>query len=335
MEGADSPSVSVVTPFYNTSGFLGECIESVLSQTLTDFEYVLVDNASDDGSLQIAEEYAAEDPRVRVVHYDELLPQIPNYNRALALANPEVRYCKLAQADDVLLPRCLEEMVSLADSDPEIALVGSYTILQHRVFLDGLDYYETVLDGAEVCRRYFEDGPYLFGSPTTHMYRMADVQSHRPFFPEGVVFADTEAAIRVLLGGKLGFVHQVLSFVRTSNDSISTRRKTFDIDALTRRMMLEKYGREILSEERFQTLRRRLFRRHHRFLGKALITGRPREFWELHKQEAAGEGLEIKPWAIGLGAVVCAIRMLGNLETTLRSLWKWARKPGEQEPRGR
>ena len=72
------PLVSVITPFYNTARYLAECIESVLDQTFRDFEYLLVDNASTDGSLEIAQEYANRDSRIRVVHFDELVPQIPN-----------------------------------------------------------------------------------------------------------------------------------------------------------------------------------------------------------------------------------------------------------------
>ena len=59
------PLVSVVTPFYNTDRYLAECIESVLSQTYRNFEYVLVDNHSTDRSGVIAAEYARRDSKVR------------------------------------------------------------------------------------------------------------------------------------------------------------------------------------------------------------------------------------------------------------------------------
>ena len=59
--------VSVVTPFYNTAAYLEECIESVLAQTYRDFEYLLVNNKSTDGSREIAARYAAKDPRLRLL----------------------------------------------------------------------------------------------------------------------------------------------------------------------------------------------------------------------------------------------------------------------------
>ena len=59
------PLVSVVTPFYNSTQYLAECIESVLAQTHGEFEYILSDNCSTDGSTDIAESYARRDSRIQ------------------------------------------------------------------------------------------------------------------------------------------------------------------------------------------------------------------------------------------------------------------------------
>jgi len=83
------PKVSVVTPFYNIEAYLEECIQSVLAQTLSDFEYLLVNNRSTDGSLAIAERYAAKDSRIRVVTNPAFVPQVENYNGALAQIGAE------------------------------------------------------------------------------------------------------------------------------------------------------------------------------------------------------------------------------------------------------
>ena len=64
-----TPLVSVVTPFYNTRDYLAECIESVLRQTYTNWEYILVDNFSTDGSSEIAKHYADKYPdKIRLIH---------------------------------------------------------------------------------------------------------------------------------------------------------------------------------------------------------------------------------------------------------------------------
>src|SRR5215510_4357832 len=77
------PLVSVLTPFYNTAAYLSECIESVLKQTYTEFEYILADNCSTDGSAEIADNYARQDSRIRLIRYSDFVAQLPNYNRAL------------------------------------------------------------------------------------------------------------------------------------------------------------------------------------------------------------------------------------------------------------
>ena len=67
------PLVSVVTPVYNGAAFVSECIESVLAQTYENWEYVIVDNCSTDGTAEIAAGYASSDPRIRLVANDRFL----------------------------------------------------------------------------------------------------------------------------------------------------------------------------------------------------------------------------------------------------------------------
>ena len=104
------PLVSVVTPFYNTQDYLAECIESVLRQTYTNFEYILVNNRSTDGSSDIAQQYAARFPdKIRLFHTESFLTQVQNYNFGLSLISPDSKYCKMVQADDWIFPECLQE----------------------------------------------------------------------------------------------------------------------------------------------------------------------------------------------------------------------------------
>jgi glycosyltransferase involved in cell wall biosynthesis len=212
--------VSVVTPFYNTAPYLAECIDSVLAQSHGDFEYILCNNHSDDGSGDIAARYAARDRRLRVLRPPKFLEQVPNYNFALRQIAPDTTYVKLVQADDTIFPRCLTEMVALAEAHPSIGVVSAYRMFGAEVQPTGLPHTRTFLTGRDACRTVLADGIYLFGSPTTVMFRADLVRGRAPFYVEGRLFEDAEVCFELLAGCDFGFVHQVLSFTRTENDSL-------------------------------------------------------------------------------------------------------------------
>jgi glycosyltransferase involved in cell wall biosynthesis len=99
-----------------------EAIESVLAQTFPDFELLLVDDASSDGTPEAAEVYG--DPRIRVLRNERNLGQVPSLNRGLREARGE--YVARLDADDVCLPERLERQVVVLDADDSVALVGTW-----------------------------------------------------------------------------------------------------------------------------------------------------------------------------------------------------------------
>ena len=111
-----TPAVSVLVTAYNRERFIGASIESVLAQTFTDFELVIVDDCSTDGTLEIARRYERLDNRVRVVANEHNLGQFPNRNRAADLARAE--FMKFHDSDDLMYPHCLQVMVSMMRSEP-------------------------------------------------------------------------------------------------------------------------------------------------------------------------------------------------------------------------
>ncbi len=110
------PRVSVLLTAYNREAYIAASIESVLGQTFSDFELLIVDDISTDGTLDIARKYERLDSRVRVVVNEGNLGQFGNRNRAAALARAPL--LKYHDSDDVMYSHCLQVMVSMITAAP-------------------------------------------------------------------------------------------------------------------------------------------------------------------------------------------------------------------------
>lgn len=120
---SNGPTISVGLPVFNGENFVREAIESILSQTYSDFELVISDNASTDSTQSICEEYQQKDKRVRYFRSDENRGASWNFNNTFKLSRGE--FFKWAAHDDVLLPRYLEETLRFLKENPDAVLVHS------------------------------------------------------------------------------------------------------------------------------------------------------------------------------------------------------------------
>jgi glycosyltransferase involved in cell wall biosynthesis len=215
--------VSVVTPVYNGADYIAECIESVLAQTYENWEHVIVENCSTDGTLEILRSYEARDPRIRVVTPGVFVGQVENQNRAMQAASPESKYNKVLHADDWMFPECLERMVAFAEEHPSVGIVSAYRLEETRVTLTGLPVSISVLPGREICRSTLlgDPYPYLFGSPSSLLIRSDLVRSRDPFYNvENLYGNDVEACLETLRSSDFGFLHQVLTFTRRHEGTV-------------------------------------------------------------------------------------------------------------------
>ena len=113
-----TPIVSIIVPVYNTEKFLHRCIDSILAQTYTDFELLLIDDGSKDSSGTICDEYAAQDTRVRVFHKEN---GGVSSARNVGLDNARGEWITFVDADDWISKDYLEELAMHSDSDLVIA----------------------------------------------------------------------------------------------------------------------------------------------------------------------------------------------------------------------
>ena len=313
---SNQPLVSVVTPFYNTAEYIAECIESVIHQTYSNWEYILLDNCSTDGSDQIAKEYAAKEPRIRLLRNSTLLPQVQNYNAALCYISPQSTYCKMVQADDWIYPECLERMVAIAESDRSVGIVSSYALWGNRILGDGLPYTTTVISGPKVCRQQLMTSLFFFGSPSTVLYRSEIVRSTSPFFDPSTLHDDTDACYRILRTRKFGFVHQVLSFSRADNDSIMSRVRDFGGEPIDKLLQLSKFGPVYLEQNELATCLDECKVNYYRFLARRFLTGSSSAFWQYHKSGLQSGGQRIEHASLFKHVCLEFLRLLVNPGST-------------------
>ncbi|HRL13268.1 MAG TPA: glycosyltransferase family A protein, partial [Aggregatilineales bacterium] len=109
-------------PAYNAASFIAQAIESILNQTLRNFELIIVDDGSTDTTAQIIADYAARDPRIKAIQGTHR-----GVSAALNLGLAEARapWIAIMHADDVALPRRLERQLACAASDPRVIIWGA------------------------------------------------------------------------------------------------------------------------------------------------------------------------------------------------------------------
>jgi glycosyltransferase involved in cell wall biosynthesis len=300
----NEPLVSVVTPVYNGEQYLRECVESVLAQTYTNWEHVIVNNRSTDRTLEIAREYAARDPRIRVHDNETFVRIVANHNIAFRLISPESVYCKVLGADDWLFPECLEKMVGLAEEHPSVAIVQSYRLQGTKVAGDGVPFPSTVVPGRDACRMWLlPSAPSILGAPSATLYRADIVRSRDSFWNEGSIHADTEACLEFLEHRDYGFVHQVLVYYRLREDSMTSFSVSSQTYLPARLSDLVTYGPRYLSDSELERSIRVHLRLYYRALGSQVFKRRDRDFWSLHRGKLASMGYPLSAGRLAANVV--------------------------------
>ena len=114
--------VSVLVPFYNSEAYIRQCIDSILNQTFTDFELVLLNDGSTDKSEEIVQSY--NDKRIKYYKNERNLGIPISHNKLMDLAQGE--YLALVDSDNICLPERLQKQVEFLDNHPDVTVVGSW-----------------------------------------------------------------------------------------------------------------------------------------------------------------------------------------------------------------
>jgi glycosyltransferase involved in cell wall biosynthesis len=123
-EKTQKPLIGIGMPVYNGAAYLRQTLDSVVEQTVQDWELIICDNASFDETPDICREYAARDGRIRYIRQEQNVGAHPNYNRCFRESRG--MYFKWAAHDDVLCPGFLEGCIASIEADPAAVLTQSH-----------------------------------------------------------------------------------------------------------------------------------------------------------------------------------------------------------------
>jgi glycosyltransferase involved in cell wall biosynthesis len=209
------PKVSVCIPTYNYGRYIGEAIESVLNQTYSDFELLIIDDASQDNTDAIVREYAIKDDRIRYLRNATNVGMVQNWNSCLHEARGE--YIKYLFGDDAFASTMLlEKMVRILDSDRSVSLVGSSRkiIDKNSKQIDLWSFYDadTIVDGKEVISKCLFHNVNYIGEPTVVMFRRS--QAIRGYNIKYKQIVDLEMWFHLLEQGTYCYIKEPLAYFR-------------------------------------------------------------------------------------------------------------------------
>jgi glycosyltransferase involved in cell wall biosynthesis len=227
------PTVSVIVPNYNHARYLRRRVDSIVEQSYQDFELILLDDSSTDGSRDVLRSYAGH-PKVKIDFNEENTgTPFKQWNKGVRMARG--RYIWMAESDDYAGPRFLERMVSVLEehSEATFAYCRSWRVGEDDQILGYADSYldrfdalhwksDFVADGPEECRRFFvlcapvwNASAVLFRKDVYENVGMADERMR--------ISGDYKVWAQMALVGKIGYVSEPLTYYRMHTENVRTR----------------------------------------------------------------------------------------------------------------
>jgi glycosyltransferase involved in cell wall biosynthesis len=206
-----TPKVSVCIPVFRGADFISDAIESVLAQDFRDFELLIVDDCSGDGTGKIIERYASQDPRIIYKVNDSNLGMVANWNNCLKMARG--RYVKFLFQDDIFIfPDSLGKMVRILDAAPDVSLVASCRRVINsysEVVKDEAFFQSSVTaKGSDIIRYCILKHGNVIGEPSAVLFRKE--QAWRGFNGNYRQIVDLEMWFHLLEQGQFNYIVEPL-----------------------------------------------------------------------------------------------------------------------------
>jgi glycosyltransferase involved in cell wall biosynthesis len=240
------PRVSIVVPAYNSEAYLANTLDSVLAQSFNDWELIVYDDGSTDGTGLICDQYASSDPRIRAIHGANV-GVAEARNAGYAASDPNSEFVIFLDNDDVWVPDALETLVAILDENS--AFVSSHSVARcidengDQPPLDDLE--DRMRDrlgfrGRDVVALMphepttFADLAYAnwIVTPGLHLMRRASLNAVGVFDPATVPCDDYDLSVRLSRRGPIGFTSRSLLHWRRHPEAQSYQSSNWSLAVL-------------------------------------------------------------------------------------------------------
>ena len=221
------PTISIVVPVYNTAKYLNACLDSIINQTFQDWELLLVDDGSNDGSVEICESYQKDDERIKI-YYESHGGQ--STARNLGIRKAKGTYLCFIDSDDYVVPEYLEKLYDIITRE-NVDLVSCE--MRGESYLKNPDskkeeVYSLFKTNQEIMAAYLSERPFSFG-PVTKLYRRQLLEGI--YFSEHKIYEDYFFNYQYFSKINTAIAIDFVGYFYVQNQS-STVRKPFDLGQL-------------------------------------------------------------------------------------------------------
>lgn len=216
----NNPLVSICIPAYNNEDYISETLDSILAQTYTNLEIIIVDDCSKDGTVRVLEEYAAKDSRISIYRNEKNLGMSGNWNRALSLTKGE--FIRLMCADDLLVPTCIEREIEAFEANPTAVLVESDSRLVD-LERNPKGFYKRyrktgLVPGKEILKAGLFNKDY-FGAPQANLMRRSAFEKTNGIDSDFTYIVDYVFFAEMAVQGDIFIIHEFLNEFRVRHES--------------------------------------------------------------------------------------------------------------------
>lgn len=228
-----TPRISVIMGAYNAQEYIAQAIESILNQTYTDYEFIIINDGSTDDTPNIICRYAKSDPRIIFIDNKENQGLIAVLNQGLDMARGE--FIARMDADDISLPQRFEKQVAYLDANPDVGVLG--TLIHGFGLLDAPGVQIPVVTVFDLLKQNYIAHPSV-------MLRKALLDKYNlRYNPEYIHCEDMELWSHLIFKTKFHNIMQVLLMYRVTGNNISS--KNWDLQQKTTEKIRDNLRRKL------------------------------------------------------------------------------------------